>query len=102
MRADLISVFDGTQPVHRQSPPSLCFSTSATLAPSDAPPAATTRPPEPPPMTTRSKSGFARSPPSQVAGTGEHLTASLGLPAGVGARASESRGNASEACPAAA
>jgi len=34
--ADLISVFDGTQPYHRQSPPILCFSTSATFAPSDA------------------------------------------------------------------
>ena len=31
-RADLISAFDGTQPVFRQSPPILCRSTSATLA----------------------------------------------------------------------
>ena len=36
IRADLMSVFDGTQPYHRQSPPILCFSTSATLAPSVA------------------------------------------------------------------
>src|SRR5512134_3505323 len=57
MRADLISDFDGTQPYHRQSPPSRCFSTIATLAPSDAPPAATTRPPAPPPITAMSKSG---------------------------------------------
>ena len=60
MRADLISDFDGTQPYHRQSPPSLCFSTSATFAPSVLPPAATTRPPEPPPMTTMSNSGAAK------------------------------------------
>ena len=32
---------------------SVCFSTSATRAPSPDPPAATTRPPEPPPITTR-------------------------------------------------
>ncbi len=57
--ADLRSVFDGTQPYQRQSPPSLCFSTTATLAPSAAPPAATTSPPAPPPITTRSNSGLA-------------------------------------------
>ena len=55
--ADLMSVFDGTQPYHRQSPPILCFSTSATFAPSEAPPAATTSPPAPPPITTMSNSG---------------------------------------------
>ncbi len=60
IRADLISVFDGTQPYHRQSPPRRCFSTSATLAPSAAPPAATTSPPAPPPMITRSNSGLAK------------------------------------------
>jgi hypothetical protein len=30
--AERISAFDGTQPVLRQSPPSLCFSISVTLA----------------------------------------------------------------------
>ena len=30
--ADLISAFDGTQPVFRQSPPILCFSINVTLA----------------------------------------------------------------------
>ena len=59
--ADLSSVFDGTQPYQRQSPPSLCFSTNATLAPSDAAPAATARPPAPPPITTISNSGRTES-----------------------------------------
>src|SRR4029450_12918990 len=53
-----MSVFDGTQPYHRQSPPRRSRSTSATLAPSVLPPAATTGPPEPPPITTRSNSGL--------------------------------------------
>src|SRR5690348_7480403 len=57
-RADLRSVFDGTEPCQRQSPPSLSFSIRAILAPSFAPRAATTRPPAPPPMTARSNSGF--------------------------------------------
>ncbi len=56
MRADFSSDLDGTQPYQRQSPPSRCFSTSATFAPSVAAPAATTRPPEPPPITTISNS----------------------------------------------
>ena len=35
--AERISAFDGTQPVLRQSPPSLCLSTSVTLALTAAP-----------------------------------------------------------------
>jgi hypothetical protein len=43
-RDEWIKVFDGTHPTFRQSPPSKCFSTSATLAPSPAAPAAVTSP----------------------------------------------------------
>ena len=39
-----MSAFDGTQPTLRQSPPSRCRSTSATLAPRPAAPAAVTSP----------------------------------------------------------
>src|SRR4030095_9389104 len=55
---------DGTQPTLRQSPPNRFRSTSATLAPSPAAPAALTNPAVPPPMTTRlyfpSGFGFTR------------------------------------------
>src|SRR5207244_12041140 len=45
--------FEGTHPTLRQSPPSRCFSTRATRAPSPAAPAAVTRPAVPAPITTR-------------------------------------------------
>ena len=54
-----ISDFDGTQPVLRQSPPILPFSTSTTDTPKAAAAAATESPPEPAPMTQMS--GFRRS-----------------------------------------
>src|SRR5262249_42503039 len=44
---------DGTQPTLRQSPPRSSRSTSATLAPSPAAPAAVTSPAVPAPITTR-------------------------------------------------
>src|SRR5215211_4417204 len=52
--AAAISDFDGTQPVLRQSPPILAFSTSTTGTPKAAAAAATDSPPEPPPMTQMS------------------------------------------------
>src|SRR5436309_9298426 len=45
--------FEGTHPTLRQSPPSRCFSTRATLAPRPAAPAAVTSPAVPAPITTR-------------------------------------------------
>src|SRR5712692_3075250 len=48
-----IRAFEGTHPTLRQSPPSRCFSTRATRAPSPAAPAAVTRPAVPAPITTR-------------------------------------------------
>ena len=48
-----IRAFDGTQPTFRQSPPISSRSTSATLAPSPAAPAAVTSPAVPAPITTR-------------------------------------------------
>ena len=45
--------FDGTQPKFRQSPPRRFLSTSATLAPRAAAPAAVTSPAVPAPRTTR-------------------------------------------------
>ena len=47
-----MTLFDGTQPTFRQSPPRRLRSTSATFAPSPAAPAALTKPAVPPPMTT--------------------------------------------------
>ena len=52
-RAARITVFEGTQPVFRQSPPMRCRSTRATRAPSVAEAAAVTRPAVPAPTTTR-------------------------------------------------
>src|SRR5262245_51647172 len=52
-RAARISALDGTQPTLRQSPPRSSRSTSATLAPSPAAPAAVTSPAVPAPITTR-------------------------------------------------
>src|SRR5438105_4936247 len=49
-----MSVLLGTQAECVHSPPSLCFSTSATFAPTRAAAEATFRPPAPPPRTTRS------------------------------------------------
>ena len=48
------SAFVGTQPVHKQSPPSFSRSMSATLRPSRAQPDAVTRPAVPPPITSTS------------------------------------------------
>ena len=52
-RAAAITLFEGTQPTLRQSPPMRCRSTRATRAPRPAATAAVTRPPVPPPTTTR-------------------------------------------------
>ena len=52
-REERIRHFDGTQPTLRQSPPSRCRSTNATLAPRPAAPAAVTSPAVPAPRTTR-------------------------------------------------
>ena len=48
------SVFEGTQPVHVQSPPMRAFSTSSTDFLKRAANLAAVRPAEPPPTTTRS------------------------------------------------
>ena len=53
-RAAASSAFDGTQPVLRQSPPILPFSTSTTGTPNAAAAAATDNPPDPAPMTQMS------------------------------------------------
>ena len=54
--AERISAFDGTQPVFRQSPPILCFSTSVTLALIAEAIYAVTSPALPAPITTRLRS----------------------------------------------
>lgn len=53
-RAERMNVFDGTQPVNRQSPPSAVFSINSTRAPSCAAPTPATNPPDPPPITIKS------------------------------------------------
>ena len=53
-RDERISPLEGTQPTFKQSPPSNARSTSATLAPRPAAPAALTSPAVPAPRTTRS------------------------------------------------
>gem|GEM_PF-5401038 len=52
-RAALMIAFEGTHPTFRQSPPIKFLSTSATLAPNPAAPAAVTNPAVPAPTTTR-------------------------------------------------
>jgi hypothetical protein len=52
--AERMSALEGTQPVHRHSPPSLCCSTSAVRAPIPADTAEATSPAVPPPITARS------------------------------------------------
>jgi hypothetical protein len=52
--ADASSAFDGTQPVHRQSPPTLARSTTATRRPMVAANSAPTIPPDPIPTMTKS------------------------------------------------
>ena len=52
--AEASSALDGTQPVHRQSPPTRCPSTAATLMPSFGANSAATMPADPIPTMTRS------------------------------------------------
>ena len=52
--AEASSAFDGTQPVHRQSPPTRLRSTTAIFTPRVAANSAATMPPEPMPTMTRS------------------------------------------------
>src|SRR5512140_1208224 len=69
-----ISVFDGTQPKWRQSPPSaFAFSTSTVFAPNWAAPAAAVSPAAPPPRIPRSKSNAAMSSPFRLPGIHESL-----------------------------
>jgi len=58
--AAAISDFEGTQPVHRQSPPGRSRSTSRTRASKPAAVFAATRPAVPPPMTRRSQGDFVK------------------------------------------
>ena len=60
--AEASSAFEGTQPVHRQSPPTRLRSITATLTPSVAANSAATMPPEPMPTMIRSWPAMRRRP----------------------------------------
>src|SRR5438445_10386637 len=85
-----MSALEGTQPVHRHSPPNLLRSIKAALAPSAAAPAAVTRPAVPPPMTmmswvvavTPSREGLAA--PGDLFGHGPRPARTDGAGGGLG------------------